>query len=100
MANYANASERSQLVAGLRDLAEYLESNPDVPAPWDGATVYVFPSDGSNDQRRAEIDGIASHVGAQPFEFVPGHYVASRYFGSVEYRAIAIDRDPGESDGE
>ena len=100
MANYANASQRSQLIAGLRDLAEYLESSPDVPAPWDGATVYVFPPDGSNDERRAEIDAIASRISAKPFELVTGHYVASRYFGPVEYRAVAIDCDPDDSDGE
>jgi hypothetical protein len=100
MANYANASERSQLIAGLRDLAEYLESNPDVPAPWSGTTVYVFPPDGSNDERRAEIDAIASRVSVRPCEFAPGHYVASRLFGPVEYRMIAIDRDPDDSDGE
>jgi hypothetical protein len=100
MANYANASQRSQLIAGLRDLAEYLESNPDVPTPWSGTTVYVFPPDGSNDQRRAEIDAIASRISVQPCEFATGHYVASRCFGPVEYRAIAIDRDPDDSDGE
>lgn len=98
MANYANANERTQLIAGLRDLAEYLESNPDVPAPWSGTTVYVFPPDGSKDQRRAKIDLIASRVGSQPCEFASGHYVASRYFGPVEYRAIAIDSD--DPDGE
>jgi hypothetical protein len=99
MANYANASQRNQLIAGLRDLAEYLESNPDVPAPSCGATVYVFPPDGSSEERRAEIDAIASRVSAQPCEFAPGHYVASRYFGPVQYRAIAIDRDADDSDG-
>lgn len=96
MGNYANASQRSQLIAGLRDLAEYLESNPDVPAPGHGTIAYIFPPDGSNDERRTEINVIASRISATPREFVPGHYVASRHFGPVEYRAVAIDRDPGE----
>ena len=100
MANYANASERSQLIAGLRDLAEYLESSPDVPAPCSGTTVYVFPPGGSNDERRAAIDTIASRVDTQSCEFTSGHYIASRYFGPVEYRAVAIDCDPDDSDGE
>ena len=30
---YANAIERRALLSGLRELADYLESNPDVPAP-------------------------------------------------------------------
>lgn len=100
MANYANASERSQLIAGLRDLAEYLESHPEVPVPWNGTTVYVFPPDGNNDEQRAEIDTIASRVDTQPSEFTPRHYVASRCFGPVEYRAVAIDRDADNSGGE
>jgi hypothetical protein len=97
---YCTDGERSRFITGLRDLAEFLESNPEVPAPWSGATVHVFPPDSSNEKRRAEIDAIAARVGTPPSEFAPGHYVASRYFGPVEYRAIAIDRDTDESDGE
>jgi hypothetical protein len=97
MTCYASPSERRQFIAGLRTLAEYLESNPGVPAPWGKTTVHVFPPGDSNAERRAEIDIIAARVSAQPCEFAPGHYIASRYFGPVEYRAVAIDRDP---DGE
>ena len=97
---YCADGQRSQFLACLRDLIEFLESNPSVPAPRGGATVHVFPPDGSNDERRAEIDAIASHISTQPRETVPGHYVASRYFGPIEYRAIAIDRDADDSDGE
>jgi len=100
MANYANASQRGQLIAGLRALADYLASEPEVPAPWNGTVIYVFPPDGSNGQRRAEIDAIASRLDSQAFDFTTGQYVASRYFGPVEYRAVAIDRDADESDGE
>jgi hypothetical protein len=99
MTHYAD-DERSRFITGLRDLTEFLESNPGVPAPWSGTTVYVFPSDGSNEQRRAEIDAITSRIGVQARESTPGHYVASRYFGPVEYRAVAIDRDPDDPDGE
>jgi hypothetical protein len=100
MPNYANASERIRFVAGLRALAEFLESNPEVPAPWGGTTVHVFPPNGSNEERRAEIDLIASRVNAQPCEVVSGHYTASRYFGPVEYRAIAIDHNANDLDEE
>jgi hypothetical protein len=99
MTHYADG-ERSRYIAGLRDLAEFLDSNPDVPAAENGTTVYVFPQSDNDEERRAEIDAIASWVDAQPCEFVPGHYVASRYFGPVEYRAVAIDRDADDSDGE
>ena len=95
MANYANASERSQLIAGLRDLAEYLESNPDVPAPGAGRLFTSFRPTAAttNSARKSTLSPRVSD--AQPCEFAPGHYVASRYFGPVEYRAIAIDRDRG-----
>ena len=43
MSHYANANERSRFIAGLRALAEYLESTPEVPAPWGGTCVHVFP---------------------------------------------------------
>jgi hypothetical protein len=92
--------ERSRFITGLRDLTEFLESNPNVPSPWSETTVYVFPPDGSNEQRRTEIDAIASRIGVQACEFTPGHYVASRYFGPVEYRAVAIDRDADDLDGQ
>jgi hypothetical protein len=96
----ATGSERSGFIAGLRELAQYLESNPDVPAPCGGATVHVFPPRDGNAEQRAAIDVIASRIGAQPCELTPGHYVASCRFGPVEYRAVAIDRDADDSDGE
>jgi hypothetical protein len=90
MTYYADPRQRSQLIAGLRALAAYLEANPDVPAP-QYATVHVFPGRGTDKEERAEIDAIAACVNAEPCEIVSGHYTVSRYFGPVEYRAIAID---------
>ena len=89
---YANADERGRLTAGLRELADFLDSNPNVPAPYD-ATVYLFPPIGGSDtESRAEIDVIASLLFTQAATTTGGHYVASRFFGPVEYRAIAIPR--------
>ena len=90
MTYYASPDERSRLIAGLRDLAAFLESRPDVPAPAD-ATVWVFPPpDGSDSERRAEIDDIASRLFTQAYPTMGGHYVASRFFGPVQYRAVVI----------
>jgi hypothetical protein len=98
---YADTHERSRFIAGLRELAEYLESNPHVPAPWGGTCIYVFPPYGSNAERRAEVDVIAARISAEPREVVSGHYAASRFFGPVEYRATSIDTDtPAHPDGE
>lgn len=96
---YGTNGERDSFIAGLRDLAEFLESHPDVPAPSATACIHVFPPAGNNEERRAEIDVIASRIDTQAFMFGPGHYVASRYFGQIEYRAVAIDRLTSEADG-
>ena len=31
---YANATERQAVIFGLRELADFLESNPEIPAPF------------------------------------------------------------------
>ena len=88
---YANATERQALIFGLRALADYLESNPYVPAPG-YSDVLAFPPDGDCAGMRAEIDVIAERIGVEARETVRGHYVATRSFGPVEYRAVAICR--------
>ena len=100
MSDYANTIDRERFIAGLRALAEYLESQPDVPAPRHGASVLVFPLHGTSKEQRAEIDVIAARINAEPCEIVNGHYGVSRFFGPVEYRALAIDHDANSSDGE
>jgi hypothetical protein len=99
MPQYANADERSRFIAGFRALSEYLESRPDVPAPAFGTCIHVFPPDGSNEEQRAAIDVIAALINAEPSETSGGHYAASRYFGPVEYRAVAIDRTANDANG-
>jgi len=87
--SYASQDERSRLIDGLRALAQFLHDHPEVPAPrW--ADILVFPLDGTDEEKRAEIDVIASRIGAEPREIVSGHYSASRCFGPVQYRAVAI----------
>lgn len=92
MSHYDNPERRARLVAGLRALAEYIESRPDVPAPW-SADVMVFPTPGSNAEMCAEIDAIGSRIGTESRWTPGGHYTASRWFGPVEYRAVAIPKD-------
>ena len=98
--SYANADERGRLIAGIRDLATFLQDHPDMPAPrW--ADVYVFPSHGACEEMRAEIDQIAARIGAEATDNAAyGHYVASRHFGPVQYRAVAIIQHPDNSHGE
>src|SRR5579859_5448216 len=88
--SYANADERDRLIAGLRALADFLQEHPHVPAPrW--ADVYVFPPRGTDEQMRAEINQIADRIGTVVTDDANHeHYAASRHFGPVQYRAVAI----------
>ena len=98
--SYASQDERNRLIDGLRALANFLHDHPDVPAPrW--ADVLVFPPDGTDEEERAEIDVIASRIGAEPVETISGHYSTSLSFGPVQYRAVAIPEHPDNNeDGE
>ena len=90
---YASPPQRQALISGLRALADFLESNPDVPAP-EYTDVLVFPPPASDAEKRREIDVIASRIGSAAETFSTyRHYQTSRRFGPVEYRAVAIPAD-------
>jgi hypothetical protein len=88
---YANPLERRDLIAGLRALADLLESSADIPAP-PVADVLVFPPNGPDEEIYAEVDRTAALIGAEVNDrtAAQGNYTASRRFGPVEYRAVAI----------
>jgi hypothetical protein len=98
---YANDDQRARLVAGLRDLADFLDQNPEVPAPW-GTDLLVFPPEASDAEMFAEIDTIAGLIGSTASDdgSPNGHYSAVRNFGLVQYRAIAIPRRARKKGGE
>src|SRR5690348_13364386 len=91
MSTYANSEERARLIAGLRGLAEFLDQNPQVPAPR-STDLLVFPPVGTDAEMFAEIDAIAGQLGttASDADSPAGHYSASCDFGPVQYRAVAI----------
>jgi hypothetical protein len=94
--NHADPTVRAALISGLRALADYLESNPEVPAPA-YPVVHTFPAAGEWLQMRAEIDATAARLDVNAHLTGGGHYVAVRFFGPVEYQAVAI---PRKSDNE
>ena len=99
MANYANASQRSQLIAGLRDLAQYLESNPDVPAPGAGRLFTSFrpTAPTTSSARKSTLSPrVSAFSRASSRPAITSFPVTS----ARRYRANAIDRDPDDSDGE
>jgi hypothetical protein len=91
MSYHANSEERRRLTTGLRELADFLDHNPQIPAPR-RADLLVFPPDGSDAEMFAEVDVIAQQIGvtASRGEGPASHYSASRDFGPVQYRAVAI----------
>lgn len=99
---YAEPYERAALIEGFRALADYLEANPSVPAPGN-ADVYTFPPNGECAAARAEIDAIAEMLGRKAYETAGRqHYIVTRSFGPVEYRAVAIckEHDHGSDQGQ
>ena len=91
MSYHANPQERQRLTAGLRELADFLDQNPQVLAPR-RADLLVFPANGSDDEMFAEVDAIARCIGTQASDAdsPAGHYSAVRDFGPVQYRAVAV----------
>lgn len=84
--------DRAAYVAGLRELADYLEATPDLPVP-DVSTVSYHPR-GTDEQGRAEVDRVAEVLGTAAESTAGGdHYQVTRRFGPVEYQAIAITAD-------
>jgi hypothetical protein len=96
---YSDPTERAALIGGLRALADYLESNPELPAPI-YSEVFTFPPDDDWTAMRAEIDSIAARIGVVAHTSGGGHYVANRFFGPVEYRAVAIPPRPDNDESE
>jgi hypothetical protein len=101
MNHYANDDQRARLIAGLRDLADFLDQNPDVPAPWE-ADLLVFSPEASDAEMFAEIDSIAELIDstASDADSPRGHYSAVRDFGPVQYRAVAIPHSARNKESE
>jgi hypothetical protein len=101
--NHATSEERGLLIAGMRQLADFLEARDEVPAPrW--ADVYVFPLSAAEDEMKREIDAIASLIGSDVDDGTAEglNYTTTRSFGPVQYRAVAIssNRRPSDNDEE
>lgn len=95
--------QRAEKIAGLRELADWFEANPDVPLPY-WTTVEVSMAinnfdlaDRSNASYRAELIRVAGVVGAEPRldDSHPGFY---RRFRGASYRVFYIPRDEPTED--
>ena len=80
---------RAAFVAGLLDLACFLESHPDVPVPSYGASIGLSAFGADDEAERRDVDLFAAVLGADITDR-NGHYTARREFGPVSYEACAI----------
>lgn len=81
--------KRAEFTTGLRALADFLDTHPDLPLPR-GTEVSPFLN-GTDEEDRAEVDRIARILGEQPRTTLGGHYrVTRRFVGGVAYDATAI----------
>ena len=94
-ANSAAAPElRAAFIAGLLDLARFLQAHPELPVQRYGQeislhTSYDLPHDGTWDGQLAALKEFAAAAGAELSDRNGYHY-ASRSFGPITYQACAI----------
>lgn len=83
---------RTQTIAGLRALADFLQDNPNVPVREYGGEYIVFARADNDTTERAEIDRIAAAVGERVTDETGhgGHYTVSKTFGRITYTATHI----------
>ncbi len=82
-------STRTEFIAALRDLADFLVANPAIPVPPYTEYIRIFPDGASDAERRAGVDRLAALLDTTPAD-KNGHYIAIRRFGPLLYEAIAI----------
>ncbi|GLY78475.1 hypothetical protein [Actinoallomurus iriomotensis] len=83
---------RHQTIAGLRALADFLETNPAIPVREYGYEYTVFARDHTEAAERAEIDRIAAALGETVCDETGrgGHYRVQKAFGRIAYTAVHI----------
>ena len=84
---------RAKVIAGLRQLADYLDTHSGLPVCIFGWDVNVYPPHRATEaEGRAEIDRIAALLGIPVTDETAdeGHYIARRAFGLVTYSAVWV----------
>ncbi|MFI0425257.1 hypothetical protein [Spongiactinospora sp. 9N601] len=83
---------RTALISGLRDMADFLHDNPNIPVPRSDVSVLHFPAWAQDAEMCAHVDHIAALLGTEidQEDAAYGHYSTGIRFGPVEYRAVAV----------
>ncbi|MBN6057207.1 hypothetical protein JYK22_35110, partial [Nonomuraea sp. RK-328] len=88
--NNRTDDHRAQLIHGLRALAAFLETRPDLPVPHDIDVMVSIRHDSAHESM-GEVQRIAQILGTPAdLDKTSGHSRASLSFGPVCYRAVAI----------
>jgi hypothetical protein len=85
-------AHRGAAIAGLRELADFLDANPDVPVDLYGWTFHAFPRAETDAAARAAVDQAAAVLNVPVTDDTAraGHYYARRMFGPVTYAVVHI----------
>jgi hypothetical protein len=86
-----NPDTRKAYITALRELADYLSANPDLPVPQYGSTASVH-ADSADHGGRDQVDRIAAQLGTPVEDTLTsaGYYQVKRDFGPIEYVAYAV----------
>ncbi|GEM_PF-532922 len=89
---FPNQATRAQITAGLRQLADYLDTNPALPLAPYGWDLLVSTHDDTDTAGIAEVDRIAAILGVPVRDEIAdgGHYTAIKAFGLITYQAFHI----------
>lgn len=88
-------ARREAVLRGLAEIADFLREHPDLPLapPWFEEPFTVYVTEGTDEEKRAEVDRIAVILGVKA-GFAPRSttlYAAVRRFsGGVSYGAYAM----------
>lgn len=85
-----NGTARTNMIAGLRALADFLEANPAAPIPRYGHDFGISTS-GSDEEKRSQVKFASLAIGEDVTDDTNnGQCWTQRQFGSVRYRIFAV----------
>ncbi|MCY9787093.1 hypothetical protein KIK06_24725 [Nocardiopsis sp. EMB25] len=88
----ASDERRSQVIADLRELADFLEAHPDLPiSPHTSVDLAYFPRTDHDSEAFAEVSRVGAVLGAMP-TWEGEHLVVEHVRGSARYRVVAIPK--------
>ena len=94
MSTTTDPDTRAAFISGLRELADFLAANPDVPVPSYGTSIQLCPLKGDDDANLLAVREFSAAIGVPaPDGFTKdGRADAGRTFGPIRYHAYASTR--------